>query len=179
MFVTNHVLSGVLIGRLMKRRPVVAFLIGLGSHLVLDAIPHWGCDPEEPGAPEQYLRIAKRDGLLGIAVMIGAAVSVEKQARVANVAAMAGAVLLDLDKPCEYFFGTNPFPKLVQRLHNVVQNESPSRIPNEIAYGIIFGATDIVVTAVQRESGRWRSPDGHRPLRRTCERSAAGRKTRI
>ena len=34
MFVTNHVLSGVVIGRLLKRHPVSAFVVGVGSHLV-------------------------------------------------------------------------------------------------------------------------------------------------
>ena len=65
MFVTNHVLSGVLIGRAMKRRPVAAFFAGAGSHLVLDALPHWGCDLRSPTEKERFLRIARRDGLLG------------------------------------------------------------------------------------------------------------------
>ena len=30
MFVTNHVLSGVVIGRLLERRPVAAFVVGVG-----------------------------------------------------------------------------------------------------------------------------------------------------
>lgn len=153
MFVTNHVLSGVLIGRFLMRRPVTAFLVGLGSHLVLDAVPHWGCDMNEPGAPDQFLRIAKRDGILGLATMIGGAIAVEPPARVATVAAMAGTVLLDLDKPCEHFFGANPFPEALQRLHKMVQSESPGRMPNEIAYGIIFATASSAVTAMQR--GGW------------------------
>ena len=44
MFVTNHVFSGVVVGRLLERRPVTAFVAGVGSHLVLDMVPHWGCD---------------------------------------------------------------------------------------------------------------------------------------
>ena len=49
MFVTNHVLSGALIGQALKGRPVAAFVAGIGSHLVLDAMPHWGCDFDAPG----------------------------------------------------------------------------------------------------------------------------------
>ncbi len=45
MFVTNHVLSGVVIGRLLERHPVTAFVAGVGSHLALDMVPHWGCEP--------------------------------------------------------------------------------------------------------------------------------------
>ena len=44
MFVTNHVLSGVVIGRLLERHPVSAFVVGVGSHLALDMVPHWGCE---------------------------------------------------------------------------------------------------------------------------------------
>jgi hypothetical protein len=36
MFVTNHVLSGVVVGRLLERHPVAAFVVGVGSHLALD-----------------------------------------------------------------------------------------------------------------------------------------------
>jgi hypothetical protein len=39
MFVTNHVLSGIVIGRLLERHPVSAFLVGVGSHLALDMGP--------------------------------------------------------------------------------------------------------------------------------------------
>ncbi len=47
MFVTNHVLSGVVIGRLLEQRPVAAFFVGVGSHLALDMVPHWGCEFED------------------------------------------------------------------------------------------------------------------------------------
>ena len=59
MFVTNHVLSGVLIGRALKKRPGLALLAGVASHLVLDAIPHWGCNPGRA----HFLTVAKRDGV--------------------------------------------------------------------------------------------------------------------
>ena len=41
MLLTNHVLSGALIGAL-ARRPLPAFAAGVASHFVLDAVPHWG-----------------------------------------------------------------------------------------------------------------------------------------
>jgi hypothetical protein len=69
MFVTNHVLSGVLIGQALPRRPVAAFVAGVGSHLVLDSMPHWGCDLSEEDGPDRFLRIAKRDGVLGLTAM--------------------------------------------------------------------------------------------------------------
>ena len=41
MLVTNHVLSGAVIGAAV-RRPVPAFALGVASHFALDAVPHWG-----------------------------------------------------------------------------------------------------------------------------------------
>ena len=137
VFVTNHALSGVLIGRALERRPIAAFIVGLGSHLALDAIPHWGCDLRVEGAPDRFLRIAKRDGVLGLVTIATATLAVDRRSRAATVAAMAGAVLLDLDKPSMYFLGVNPFPKLVRRVHKRAQNESPDGMPNEFAFGLL------------------------------------------
>jgi hypothetical protein len=150
VFVTNHVLSGVLIGRALEGRPTAAFITGVASHLVLDAMPHWGCDMREQGAPERFLRIAKRDGLLGLATMTAATLAVDRRSRGATLAAMAGAVLLDLDKPSLHFFGTNPFPAVVKWIHKKVQNESFEGMPNEISYGICFAAANAVVLSGQR-----------------------------
>jgi hypothetical protein len=41
MLVTNHVLSGALIGAVV-RRPLPAFTLGVASHFALDTVPHWG-----------------------------------------------------------------------------------------------------------------------------------------
>jgi len=163
VFVTNHVLSGVLIGRLLKRRPVAALLVGVASHLVLDAVPHWGCRVSKPGEKDRtseplgqtprFLRVAKRDGVLGSVAMAAATLAVEKPARPASVAAMAGAVLLDLDKPFVYFFGVNPFPAVVQRLHGWIQNESPGGLSNELRFGCAFAAADLFTVARARRLG--------------------------
>jgi hypothetical protein len=154
VFVTNHALSGVLIGRSLERRPVAAFVAGVGSHLLLDAIPHWNCDTNVEGGPEHFLRIAKRDGVLGLATMAAAALAVDRRARSATVAAMVGAVVLDLDKPIKHFLGVNPFPMAVRRIHSWAQNESPSGMPNEIAFGVACVAVDSVVTLASRKRSR-------------------------
>jgi hypothetical protein len=149
VFVTTHVLSGVLIGRLLKKRPAAALLAGIGSHLVLDAIPHWGCR----SGRTHFLTVAKRDGVLGLTAMTSMALAVEPSARVAKVSAMAGAVLLDLDKPFVYFFGIDPFPKAVRRLHRRVQNESSDGLPNELRFGFAFAAADIFTILRARRLG--------------------------
>ena len=66
MFVTNHVLTGVVIGRLLERHPVTAFVVGLGSHLAQDMVPHWGCEMATADGRQLFLHYAKRDGLLGL-----------------------------------------------------------------------------------------------------------------
>jgi hypothetical protein len=153
MFVTNHVLSGVLIGRLLERHPVTAFVVGVGSHLALDMVPHWGCTKSTADGRELFLRYAKRDGLVGLLTMLCAVGAVDRQARVATAAAMAGATLLDADKPLMHYFGRNPFPKAVRRIHARAQNESPQGLPNEILFGLSCAIADAAIAV----SGRRRS----------------------
>jgi len=145
MFVTNHVLSGVVIGRLLERHPVAAFVVGVGSHLALDMVPHWGCDVRTPLGGQLFLRYAKRDGLMGLLTMACAAGAVDRRARTATVAAMAGAVLLDADKPAIHFLGRNPFPEAVRKIHSRAQNESPQGMPNEIVFGLLCAVTDAAI----------------------------------
>ena len=145
MFATNHVLSGVVVGRIFERRPVAAFVAGVASHLALDMVPHWGCQLNSPEGRKQFFRYAQRDGLLGLAVAIGATAAVDRRARVATVAAIAGATLLDADKPAIYFWKRNPFPRVVRRIHTQVQNESPEGMPNEIAFGLTCALADAVI----------------------------------
>jgi hypothetical protein len=147
MFVTNHVLSGVMIGRLLQRRPVAALAVGVGSHLLLDSLPHWGCDQDAPGGTDRFLRAAVRDGLLGATAMLVAIISVDGKSRKATVAAMFGAVLLDLDKPVFFATGRNPFPEVVRRIHSGIQNESEQGMPNEVRFGLACATIDVLTTA--------------------------------
>ena len=162
MFVTNHVLAGVLIGQRFPRRPWAAFLAGCGSHLVMDAVPHWGCDVSVAGGPDRFLRAARRDGVLGLAVMSAAVVAVEPERRSATLAAMAGAVLLDLDKPMEHFFGAHPFPDVVQRFHGWIQRESPAGIRTELAAGVALALAD---TVAMLRAGRTGADGRRAPVR--------------
>ena len=109
MLLTNHVLSGALIGA-RARGPGQAFAAGVASHFVLDAIPHWG----EWGSKRRFLRVAVADGLVSLAVA-GALVAAAPPARRAAVlAGMAGAALPDTDKPTKLWFGWSPFPREVR-----------------------------------------------------------------
>jgi hypothetical protein len=143
VFVTNHVLFGVTLGQRLQRRPGLAFLAGLGSHLVLDALPHWGCGRNDPAGDEAFLRAARRDGILGLAVLVTSVVLVDKRSRISTMAAIGGSVLLDLDKPFDYFFGRNPFPRRVQTFHGQIQNESRDGMPNEVGFGLGLATVEL------------------------------------
>jgi hypothetical protein len=142
---TNHVLSGALIGYGV-RSPGLAFATGLVSHLALDAIPHWG-----QRELRDVMHIAVTDGLLGAAAMATVAVTAAAPRRASALAGMAGAGLLDMDKPSQVFFGRSPFPRAVDRFHAGIQRESPRRMPQEVLVGT---AAAVLVAALARRERR-------------------------
>jgi hypothetical protein len=150
MLVTNHVLSGAVIGAAV-RRPVPAFALGVASHFVLDAAPHWG----KFGGGRRYLKVAVPDGLIGLAVMGAMTALAPGPARLAVLAGMAGAALPDLDKPSMLFFGRSPFPPAMDRFHKrIQQHEAPRRAHYEATAAVIFGS---VAIALLRGRGRGRA----------------------
>ena len=91
MLITNHVLSGALVGAFAPG-PVSAFGIGIASHFALDTVPHWGDEAT-------FLRVAVVDGLVGLAAMGTVARLTRPERRGRVVAGMLGACLPDADKP--------------------------------------------------------------------------------
>ena len=150
MLVTNHVLSGALIGA-VTRRPAAAFALGVASHFVLDGIPHWGDWGDDRSL---FLRVAVRDGLTGLAVMGAVTAMAPASARVAVLAGMAGAALPDLDKPSVEVFGRSPFPRVVDKFHSGIQRESRRRFPVEAAAGTAFVAALAVLALRARRIAR-------------------------
>lgn len=150
MLITNHVLSGALIGT-VTRRPVTAFALGVASHFVLDVIPHWGDWGDDTSL---FMRVAVRDGLTGLAVMGALTAVASPSARVAVLAGMAGAALPDLDKPSGVFFGFSPFPRAVDKFHSGIQRESRQRFPVEAVAGASFVATLAVLGLRARRAAR-------------------------
>lgn len=150
MLVTNHVLAGAAIGALV-RKPLPALALGVASHLAMDVIPHWGLPHglAEPEKDTHFLRIARRDGLAGLAAM-GAAFGLAKGRRLPVLAAMVGAALLDVDKPARYFFGTSPFPQAVDRFHARIQRERPHKMRQEFAVAAGLALTVAALCAGRR-----------------------------
>lgn len=140
MLITNHVLSGAVIGAVV-RRPLPAFVLGVASHFVLDATPHWGNWRDH----RQFMRVAVPDGLTGLAVIAVMTSIAPPSARTAVMAGMAGAALPDIDKPSKVFFRRAPFPRVVQEFHWAIQREAPGRAHYEATAAALFGATALAV----------------------------------
>jgi hypothetical protein len=150
VLLTNHVLSGALIGAL-ARRPLTAFAVGAASHFVLDAVPHWG----EWDSQRQFLRVAVVDGLVSLAAMGAFAAASPADRRLAVLAGMTGAALPDADKPAILWFGRSPFPAAVNRFHMGIQREASHRGYVEVlAAGVL---TTAALIALHRSRDRSRS----------------------
>lgn len=147
MFVTSHVAAGALIGRALAGHPAGAFAVGVVSHFAMDACPHWGL-PDDREHYDQFLRAARCDGCAGLTAMAVTAGVSRPEARKAVLAGMLGAALVDADKPMKHFFGWNPFPAPVRRLHERVQNQAEHRLPTELVAGAALVA--LAVSALRR-----------------------------
>lgn len=139
MLVTNHVLSGAVIGAASRGCPASAFALGVMSHFALDAVPHWGKWHKR----SKFMRVAVSDGLTGLAVMGAMTAIAPRDARLAVFAGMAGAALPDLDKPSIVFFGCSPWPRVVDAFHMRIQDEAPHRLKYEVAAAAAFLAAAV------------------------------------
>lgn len=149
MFITNHVLAGAIAGSVFRRRPIAAFGLGFATHVVMDMTPHWG-NPEL--GRDGFYAVAKRDGLLGLATVALVTVAGVPPRR-ALIAGMVGAAVLDSDKPGEFFFGVNPLPGWVDRIHQRIQRESPEGLRTELAAAVALAAVTVAVLVRARRDG--------------------------
>jgi hypothetical protein len=129
VFITNHALAGATLG-LLTRRPAVAFVTGMASHVAMDMVLHWG---DERLDWDGFVEVAKVDGTLGLAVCAALLAVAPVTSRPAVAAGIAGACLIDLDKPGHHFFGRSPFPPVVDRLHARIQRQRPTGLLVEAA----------------------------------------------
>jgi hypothetical protein len=147
VLITNHVLSGAVVGALS---PDVVSAVGRGfvSHFALDALPHFGVDEEH------LMKVAVPDGLVGLAAIYAIARRTPRGRLLPVLGGIFGACLPDLDKPAEQFFGRSPFPRWFDRAHASIQPEASHRLPIELA----TGATCAAVLGVLLRRSAARSP---------------------
>lgn len=148
MFITNHVLAGAVAGSAFRRRPVLAFAAGVVTHVAMDLTPHWGNPTLDR---DGFYAVAKRDGLLGLATLALVTVAGVPPRR-ALLAGIAGAALLDVDKPALYFFGFNPLPARVDQFHKWIQRESPEGMRVEVAAGVVLAAASTAILTARRRA---------------------------
>jgi len=146
MLLTNHVLSGALIGAL-TRRPLPAFAAGVASHFVLDAVPHWGNLDWR-----HFLRVAVADGLVSLAVAGALAAASPSARRAAVLAGMAGAAVPDLDKPSKLWFGRSPFPAAFDRVHMGIQDEATHRFYVELLAAAALTPAALIALRARRSA---------------------------
>jgi len=149
VFITNHALAGAAIGAVV-RRPVPAFVTGVVSHVVMDLTLHFG---EADMEWDEFLKLARVDGIVGLGVTAAVAATAPPAMRRSALAGLAGACLIDLDKPGRHFFGRSPFPRIVDRFHHRIQNEAPQG-------GWVEAATAAALLAAVAAAFRYRSGVG-------------------
>jgi hypothetical protein len=160
MFICNHVVAGAAVGLVLADYPGCAFAAGVVSHLVLDAIPHWGIDAGTADSGKVFLRVARIDGCTGCA-MLGLILALAPK-KTGMAAALAGSVLPDIDKPCLHFFGANPVPDWFQNFHSRIQRQSAKRMRQEQLSCVIGGTVVLALLLAARRSATRR---GSRSLR--------------
>ncbi len=143
MLITNHVLSGAVIGA-VSGEPRRALAVGFVSHFVLDSFPHFGVDDEH------LMRIAVPDGLLGLAAIATIARATPRSLLVPVLAGIMGACLPDLDKPGQQFFHRSPFPRWFDSFHSRIQDERSHRMPVELATAAVSTALLAVLLRPRR-----------------------------
>ena len=85
-----------------------------------------------------FLRVARVDGLFGLAAIAVLVATAPPARRRAVLAGIAGACLPDLDKPAWHLVGRRAFPIAVERWLADIQHESPRRMPVELAAGALL-----------------------------------------
>ena len=116
MLICNHVLAGAIIG-LRSPTPAAALGVGVASHVAMDALPHWGMPEEE------YLRVARVDGIAGLALIALILPTTRPNDRLRVAAGIAGACLPDTEQVTLHFWNRRFHPAWFARLHGAVQRE--------------------------------------------------------
>ena len=163
MLITNHVLSGAVIGA-VSGEPRRALAVGFASHFLLDSVPHFGVDDEH------LMRVAVPDGLIGLAAIGVVARSTPRPVLVSVLAGILGACLPDLDKPGLQFFHRSPFPHWFDRFHSRIQDERSHRMPVELAAAAVSTALLAVLLRPRRRPQLRTAPPAAAPGSRARRR---------
>ena len=131
MLASNHVLAGASIG-ISTNNLVIGFSCGVISHIFMDALPHWGVDQSVAGWQRRFLIVAKIDGFLLILLFLLFGLLLPDEIKLLAIVGAFGALLPDLDKPFDYFFGHHCRNRPLwgisfSKFNSWLQHESPKR----------------------------------------------------
>ena len=125
MFLTNHALTGTLIG-LEIEQPVVIAPAAFVSHFVMDSIPHFGYQPWGGFQNKKWLIMGSIDSALAALLTVGACILwPDRTARI--LLGSFSAMLPDLFYVPEIFFNVR-LDKGLRRFHHWIQigKETPA-----------------------------------------------------
>ncbi len=137
MTATNHTITGVLIG-LSVHQPVIAIVLAVMSHFVLDAIPHYS-DPKFVG--KKLAPILAIDASVAL-IVLGSVVMLQPEYWLLAVVCGIAAASPDLMWFPLWLRAVLGKPKkplnLIQRFHSNIQwAEKPYNYPYEVVWSVV------------------------------------------
>ena len=154
MILSTHAVLGAAIASFLPSHPITAFVLGFGSHFVLDAIPHWDYPIRSPsvdpmiGAPLKFDRALLRDAVtIGSDALFGtiAALSIFASPAMSWVVLLGavGAMLPDVLQFIHARFPHEPL-RTLQRFHRWAHTNRAMK--ENLAVGI--GSQALLVIAI-------------------------------
>ena len=113
----------------------------------MDMVLHYGRDGIEW---DDFVEIARVDGMIGLGVCAVALATTPRRRLPAVAAGIAGACLIDMDKPGRHFVGRSPFPAAVDRFHARIQNQR--EIGALVEAGVAVALAAALVTGRRRRA---------------------------
>jgi hypothetical protein len=149
MLLTNHALTGILLGELINE-PLIAFPAGVASHLLLDTTPHasWRPGPfryprlrDDPVGMRQFLTpgnviVGALDGFGAVSVLVAGLIAFPDR-RPSVIAGWFGGVGPDLFYLVELVFKRRAFPRFKAFHHRIQWSESPYGIATEVVWAFL------------------------------------------
>lgn len=159
MLFTVHLLAGAGIGYAV-RNPAVALLGGVASHFILDSIPHWAVSLDH----EQWLAIARIDGIVGILVVAAVIFMLPAGRRLAPCLGAIGAGLPDLNKPASELLGIKLYPAWLDDFHAKIQTEGLDLWAVDLGFGLLLAGGLAVAVVLGRKREKENTPGAGEPL---------------
>jgi hypothetical protein len=160
LILSTHAIVGAAIATLMPDHPGLAFLSGMASHFLIDAIPHWdyplrSISVTRDPSPALTLNwsLLHDLGLIGLDVFVGLAVALwlyaSPTAATAVLLGALGAILPDPLQLAHKLWPREPL-RTLQRFHSWIHSNRELQWPTGVASQISFVLLVISVSEALR-----------------------------